>query len=159
MTCTLTLPDITATQRMASDVAACMRDGDVLLLRGPVGAGKTTFTGLLATALGIEEPVRSPTYTIAHEYRHADHERRLAHLDLYRQVDALDDAAWGDIEPYLDATWTCVEWSQVGEPRLAHRPCWKLNFDHVSRDARIVRIEAPSGDRTEEFVQRVAAHA
>lgn len=149
MAISLALPDLEATRTCSRAIANCLRDGDIILLSGEVGAGKTTFTSMLARELGIVEHVRSPTYTIAHQYQHADGVRTLSHLDLYRQVGAVDDSAWGDIEPYLDATWTCVEWPDHGAERLSHRPCWTMTFDHVSPVARVVSITTPTVDRND----------
>ncbi|MEO6866462.1 MAG: tRNA (adenosine(37)-N6)-threonylcarbamoyltransferase complex ATPase subunit type 1 TsaE, partial [Gaiellales bacterium] len=64
----LTLTDLDATEQLARVLAPLLRDGDVLELIGEIGAGKTTFTGALARALGSREPARSPTYTVAHRY-------------------------------------------------------------------------------------------
>lgn len=73
---------VDATQDLAAAVAALAQAGDVLLLSGELGAGKTAFTQGLGRSLGITEPITSPTFTLAREY----HEGRLVlhHLDVYR---------------------------------------------------------------------------
>lgn len=71
------------TQQVARDLAAGLKAGDVLLLSGNLGAGKTTFVRGLAEGLGIDpREVSSPTFTIVHEYRGG--RLTLYHADLYR---------------------------------------------------------------------------
>lgn len=75
------------TARFASRVASWLEPGDVVLLVGDLGAGKTAFTKAVARALSIDEPVTSPTFTILRSYDgvHPNGERlRLLHLDAYR---------------------------------------------------------------------------
>lgn len=71
------------TAAVARRVAAVLRGGDVVLLDGPLGAGKTTFARELASALGVTAAVTSPTYTLVHEYAGAG-DVVVVHADLYR---------------------------------------------------------------------------
>ena len=71
------------TEQLAESIAAGLRAGDVLLLTGPLGAGKTAFVRGLARGLGVDpDEVSSPTFTLLHEYRGG--RLRLFHADLYR---------------------------------------------------------------------------
>lgn len=80
------LPNKGATTQLAADLAPLLAGGDLLLLDGPLGAGKTFFTRALAHALGLvaEARVTSPTFTLVHEY---ETEPKLVHADLYRLSD------------------------------------------------------------------------
>lgn len=71
------------TEQLAESIAAGLRAGDVLLLTGPLGAGKTAFVRGLARGLGVDpDEVSSPTFTLVHEYPGG--RLRLFHADLYR---------------------------------------------------------------------------
>jgi tRNA threonylcarbamoyladenosine biosynthesis protein TsaE len=70
-----------ATRALGGRLAQAFRPGDVVVLAGDLGAGKTTFVQGVATALGVEEPVTSPTFTIVHEY---EGRLPLVHVDVYR---------------------------------------------------------------------------
>ena len=139
------LPDLDATGRLAAALAHVLGANDVLELVGEIGAGKTTFTGALARELGVTEQVRSPTYTVAHAYRRADG-TQLAHLDCYRSRGTLDEAAWGDVEPYFDGGIVVVEWPQPVRAWITDRRTWTMHLTAVSADARTAVIDAPDLD-------------
>jgi tRNA threonylcarbamoyladenosine biosynthesis protein TsaE len=151
------LSDLEATERLAAALAAQLRDGDVVELHGEMGAGKTTFTGAVARALGSVEPARSPTYTIAHSYQLADG-RTMAHLDCYRQLGcALDDEAWGDLEPYFVEGIAFVEWPEPIRPRLLQHPTWVLRLAFVGLDARTVHVSVPTDRDVTSTASKLAA--
>lgn len=139
---TWSLPDVECTERLAARIAPLLDDGDVLELVGDIGAGKTTFTGALARALGGVEPARSPTFTVAHRYEIAGG-RWLSHLDCYRATGPLDDAAWGDLEPYFEDGIACVEWPEPVRPWLAGRRTWRLELEVVGARSRLARLACP----------------
>jgi tRNA threonylcarbamoyladenosine biosynthesis protein TsaE len=129
------------TEAFGGTLAGLLQPGDVVLLRGELGSGKTTLVRGACRSLGIEEPVTSPTFTIGHLY----HGRAtVAHLDLYRFV-GFSAAEWGDLEPYFDGTIAFVEWPEAGVDAL---PPARLDLDleHVAPDER--RISADSADGT-----------
>ena len=115
----------TETQGIARELAAMLRAGDVLLLSGDLGAGKTTFVKGLAAGLGIDPgEVSSPTFTLLHEYRGG--RLTLYHADLYR----LDQTATDDLG--LDET-------GVRDGVLAIE--WPDRLSHDIAGARLIRIE------------------
>ena len=108
-TITLSLRDERATRELAASVAGVCRPGTVLLLRGPLGAGKTTFVDGLTQAIGGGSAT-SPTFVIAHSYPGG--RIPVWHLDLYRLSEPAAVAEL-DLEQYLDAAAiTVVEWPE-----------------------------------------------
>lgn len=119
------LPSRRATTRLARAVARVVRPGDLVVLSGDLGAGKTFFTRALARALGVphEERVTSPTFALVHEY-----EARLtiAHADLYRLADASELAPLGLRDRRGEGALLVVEWgvpyaAELGGDALAIR--------------------------------------
>ncbi|MBW6454996.1 MAG: tRNA (adenosine(37)-N6)-threonylcarbamoyltransferase complex ATPase subunit type 1 TsaE [Trueperaceae bacterium] len=119
------LPDLAATRALALRTAAVLPRGQLLIVSGPLGAGKTTFVAALAAALGSDADVTSPTYTLVHEY--PTPAGPLVHVDAYRLAASADVAAALDLEAYLDrARAVVVEW---GERLLAAHPeAWHLRL-------------------------------
>jgi tRNA threonylcarbamoyladenosine biosynthesis protein TsaE len=130
------------TEALAADLAARLAPGDVVLVSGELGAGKTTFVRGACRALGVEVPVTSPTFTIARRYE--DGRVPVSHLDLFRLAEGL-----GDEEPELLADElgpdrvAFVEWPEVagGDP-LGARVAARVRLEHAGGDARRVIIEA-----------------
>jgi tRNA threonylcarbamoyladenosine biosynthesis protein TsaE len=117
VTGTLVVDDLEGTAGVAGIVASRLRPGDLVLLSGDLGAGKTAFTQLLAAALGVEEPVTSPTFTLVRGYRTAAG-WELLHADLYR-LEQLDEVAdLGLAERLDDGAVAVVEWGERGVPAL-----------------------------------------
>ena len=97
-------------QRLGACLAKTAQAGDLLLLNGDLGAGKTTLTQGLGRALGIKRPVKSPTFTIVREYREG--RLPLFHMDFYRLEN--DDLSSIDLPAYLSSGGIVViEWPQV----------------------------------------------
>ena len=102
------------TRRLAAALAGELAAGDLLLLVGALGTGKTTFTQGLARGLGVIDPVTSPTFTLVRAYRcGAGPVRTLLHADLYR-LDRLQDVVdLGLGEMVEDDSVAVVEWGDV----------------------------------------------
>lgn len=114
---TLPLPTRRATVRLARAVADALAPGDLVILGGDLGAGKTFFTRALCRALGVPERTRvtSPTFTLVHE-----HEARLpvAHADLYRLADPDELRALGLRDRRGEGAVVVVEWGAPYEAAL-----------------------------------------
>jgi len=101
------------TMAFAEAYAKTLRAGDVVLLNGDMGAGKTVFTKGVARGLGIEEEVTSPTYAYMNDY-----DGRLFHYDCYR-IESVEQAERLGLADYFDMGGICiVEWAQNIAPLL-----------------------------------------
>lgn len=131
------------TEAIAANFAACLRPGELVALHGDLGSGKTVFARGLARALGITEPVTSPTFALVQEYELPEPVRgirHLCHLDLYR-IDHADAASVFGLDEYLDAPGTLllVEWPErLGSRLPAHS--WHAFLRHHDPESRHLRI-------------------
>ena len=125
------------TERLAACVAATLVPGDVVLVQGELGSGKTTFVRGAARALGVEGPVTSPTYTIGHRYRgRVD----VSHLDLYR-FEGMSHSEWGDVEEYFEDAVVFVEWPRAGAGFLPPEKA-RVSLQHVGETRRLIVLES-----------------
>ena len=98
------------TAHIARTLAANLRAGDLLLLEGPLGAGKTFFTQALIKSLGVSEQVTSPTFVIVKSYQGA---LPIHHIDAYRLLDAPDPRqAFDELDIDIEGSLTIVEWGK-----------------------------------------------
>ncbi len=98
----------------AKRVADKLKGGEIILLNGDLGAGKTTFTKGLARALGVKETVTSPTFTYVKEY---DGRLTLYHFDMYRVSDADEVYELGLEEYFYKGGVVVVEWNKFDDVR------------------------------------------
>ncbi|MFT4299424.1 MAG: tRNA (adenosine(37)-N6)-threonylcarbamoyltransferase complex ATPase subunit type 1 TsaE [Aeromicrobium sp.] len=132
------LPTAEDTQALAGRLAALLRAGDLLVLSGGLGAGKTTFTQGLADGLGVRGPVTSPTFVIARSHPSLVGGPSLVHVDAYRLGSAaeLDDL---DLDASVDEAVTVVEWGEGLAEQLAP------NRLHISLERRRAAPGDPLG--------------
>lgn len=145
------LPDASDTEALGARLAAALLEGvdasadsaaeGCIHLCGPLGAGKTTLVRGLAHALGIEGPVKSPTYTLVEPYAHGA--IKLYHFDLYRLGDGEELEYLGAREAFADRAVVVIEWPEragdwLPEPDLRVR----LSIAGRARDAQLIPCSA-----------------
>lgn len=144
----LILPSLAATAAFAAALVRRAPPGTLLVLLGPLGAGKTTLVQLLGQALGSSAQVSSPTYTLIHEY--PTPEGPLVHLDAYRiggdvgEAEALFDLG---LEDYLSrARLVAAEW---GEGLLKEVPdAWVVRLEPLAAPSEARRVTVTQGQRS-----------
>jgi tRNA threonylcarbamoyladenosine biosynthesis protein TsaE len=126
------------TEALGARLAERLRPGDVVVLSGEVGAGKTTLIRGAARALGVTEPVTSPTFTIGQRYQGG--RLPVSHLDLYRLA-SLDGEDPGLLDDYLGSDGVAfVEWPAAGAARLG-RPTLEIRLEHLGEQRRAVELD------------------
>jgi tRNA threonylcarbamoyladenosine biosynthesis protein TsaE len=130
------------TELLGAQLAERLGAGDVVVVSGEVGAGKTTLIRGACRALGIEGPVTSPTFTIGHRYEGG--RLPVAHLDLYR-LEGLADEDPAMLDDYLTPEAIgFVEWPAIAAPELAGRHTLAVRLGHGGGDRRTVELPAAS---------------
>ena len=126
---------------MGARLAGTLSTGDVVLVSGDLGAGKTTLVRGALRALGVTEPVTSPTFVVGLVYQGS--RGRVAHLDLYRLA-GLDDEDPGLLEAYFgDDLITFVEWPERAEGAAlpdGSRIAARVSLEHGGGDRRRIGI-------------------
>jgi tRNA threonylcarbamoyladenosine biosynthesis protein TsaE len=125
------------TERLGAEVARRLAPGEVVLVSGELGTGKTTLVRGACRELGVDGPVKSPTFTIGQVY---PGEQEVAHIDLYR-LDSLAGEDPGLLDDYLTPDRVAfVEWPEAAEPELpgvtAH-----VRLEHLGGDRRRITVE------------------
>lgn len=147
----LTLTNRDATIALGKKIGQQLVAGDVLVLDGDLGAGKTTFTKGLAAGLEIPDIIKSPTFTIIHEYQ--DGRLPLYHMDAYR----LENGGAEDLglEEYFDGDGvSVVEWAEFVEDELP-TDFLAIHFKRTGDDnTRILEFE-PHGQHFDQIVKSV----
>jgi tRNA threonylcarbamoyladenosine biosynthesis protein TsaE len=125
------------TERIAARLAGRLRPGDVVIVSGELGTGKTTFVRGACRALGVTDPVTSPTFTIGQRYAGPV---PVSHLDLYR-LGSLEGEEPGLIDDYLtpDAV-SFIEWPEAGIAEIG-RVAATVAIEHAGGDRRRIAID------------------
>jgi tRNA threonylcarbamoyladenosine biosynthesis protein TsaE len=122
------------TEAAGARLAAGLSAGDVVLVSGELGAGKTTFVRGACRALGVTANVTSPTFTIGQLYAGSPD---VAHMDLYR----LEGSEPGLLEDYLTPDRIgFLEWPELAEPEL-ERVSARVRIEHAGGDTRTITVE------------------
>jgi tRNA threonylcarbamoyladenosine biosynthesis protein TsaE len=125
------------TEAVGARIAERLRPGDVVVVSGEVGAGKTTLIRGACRALGVEGPVTSPTFTIGQRYEGG--RLPISHLDLYR-LQSLEDEDPALLDDYLGPDGVAfIEWPALAEPRL-QRPALEVRLRHAGGDSRAIEV-------------------
>ena len=136
------LSSLSETSELADRLANTLREGDLLLFTGVIGAGKTTFIQALSKGLGITEPVTSPSFVLHTLYESG--RILLSHVDLYRLNSDAEVESIG-FEDYIDNAVTTIEWAD----RYSgfQPPYLMLHFDcGESENERILTMTPNGGD-------------
>jgi tRNA threonylcarbamoyladenosine biosynthesis protein TsaE len=126
------------TEALGARIAERLQPGDVVLLSGEVGAGKTTLIRGACRALGVSGPVTSPTFTIGQQYGGA--RLPVSHLDLYR-LQSLEGEDPALLDDYLRPEGVAfVEWPEAGSGRLG-RPALEVRLAHAGEERRRIEVD------------------
>lgn len=129
------------TEAVGARIAARLAAGDVVVIEGDLGAGKTTLIRGACRALGVEEPVTSPTFTIGQRYTGR---LPISHLDLYR-LGGLEGEDPALLDDYLDpGSIAFVEWPAVATAGLAGRRVLEVRLAHLGGDRRRIDLVDPT---------------
>lgn len=135
------------TQQLARLLGERCSGGELFLLVGPLGAGKTCFTQGLAWGLGVQEYTHSPTFIMVAQYRGR---LTLYHIDLYR-VESIEEAIDLGLDEYLSGEGVCaVEWADKALPALAGEALL-IEMEYLSQGQRRLTFR-PSGQRPRELL-------
>ena len=125
------------TEALGARIAERLGPGDLVLLSGDLGAGKTTLIRGACRALGVTEPVTSPTFTIGQRY--GGGRLPVSHLDLYRLAD-LEGEDPALLDDYLGPDGVAfVEWPDAGADRLG-RPAIEVRLAHAGEERRRIEV-------------------
>jgi tRNA threonylcarbamoyladenosine biosynthesis protein TsaE len=135
------------TEAVGAEIAKGLEPGDVVLVSGDLGAGKTTLVRGACRELGVGEPIVSPTFTVGRRYRGR---LPVSHLDLYRLADlGLEEP--GLLDDYLGTDGVSfIEWPDVAAPALdleGIRVAARVALRHAGGDRREIEISTPVASR------------
>lgn len=137
------------TLRLAENIESEKFPNMVICLEGDLGCGKTLFTKGFARALGIEDTITSPTFTIIKEYMQG--ELPLYHMDVYRLDDSNEDIGFSDY--FQKGGVTIIEWADLVENSLPEERL-VIKFKIIDEDTRVLIFE-PHGEKYEELCNAV----
>lgn len=148
------LPTVADTHAFGNELAALLRAGDLVVLSGPLGAGKTVLAQGIGAGLGVAGRITSPTFVIARVHKGP---LPMVHVDAYRLGDVPDPRGEVDdldLDAELEEAVVVVEWGEGLVEQLADAHLW-VGVDRRDDDVRVVRLRGHGGD----WPQRLAALA
>jgi tRNA threonylcarbamoyladenosine biosynthesis protein TsaE len=149
---------LVSTSAIAASLAGLARRGDLIALAGDLGAGKTAFAKGFGRAIGVTEPITSPTYTLVHSYPAG--RVTLHHADIYRLTTHHEVADLAFAELLESDGIVLVEWGDVVAGSLGDHLMVRFEFDETDEDARDIIISAAGRSwaaRWDEIERRLAA--
>lgn len=126
------------TKSIGYDLASKLNIGDVVILSGDLGSGKTKFTEGFLSYFGLEDEISSPTFTIVNEYSKND--TNIYHFDVYRLEDIDEFYAIGGTE-YFDTGICIIEWGELIEPILTKYIKINISKDDLDLEKRYITID------------------
>ena len=132
-TYTFTSHSNTETMSFASNLASKLHIGDVIVLSGELGAGKTKFTEGFLSYFGLDQEISSPTFNIVNEYKKDN--INIYHFDVYRLEDVSEFYAIGG-EEYFSSGISIIEWGELIEEALPNN-CIRISFEKDINDENI----------------------
>lgn len=137
------------TKQFARTLASNLKKGDILILSGDLGSGKTKFTEGILSFFGLENEISSPTFTIVNEYNNTT---PIYHFDVYRLSDTDEFFAIGG-EEYLQNGICIIEWGELIESILP-KNYLKITFskDESDENIRILKFDT-YGDRFDKYIE------
>lgn len=157
----LIIDDADAMHAFGVRLGSLLAAGDLVMLDGPLGAGKTTMTRGIAEGMGVAGRVASPTFVIANVHRSLGDGPDLVHVDAYR-LESLDEVDALDLDASLDASATVVEWGEgkvevLTPDRLTIKVARPTGGEEIAADCpRKLTFEA-TGERSGEILRGLEA--
>ncbi len=136
------LPTPADTERLGRELGARLRAGDLVVLSGSLGAGKTVLARGIGAGLGVSGPVTSPTFVIAREHPAGPRGVPLVHVDAYR-LDGLEELDDLDLDTDLVDAAVVVEWGEGLAERLAEEHLL-VRLDRRDDDVRVATLDGPA---------------
>ena len=136
-TYTFTSHNSDETMDFASNLASKLHIGDVVVLTGELGAGKTKFTEGFLKYFGLDKEISSPTFNIVNEYKKDD--IRIYHFDVYRLEDVSEFYAIGG-EEYFSSGICLIEWGELIEEALPNN-CMRISFEKDEHDENVRHLK------------------
>lgn len=140
------------TKKIAKSIAAHLKTGDIIILSGDLGSGKTKFTEGILDFFGLADEIASPTFTIVNEHHLGD--TNIYHFDVYRLADIDEFYAIGG-EEYFSNGISIIEWGEIIEPAMPQNYL-KIVFNrNLENDSIRTLCFEPHGKHFEDILERI----